>query len=253
MTALSETAQILLATLPDDGRMVTNAVAMQHSQLDYESYTQAKNELRGRGSIEIGRGRGGTIGVKKPMLTAKREQGVSLEKDLYESVETYFEDRWKNDHEPTDDVFTIISANQKGPKKKGLWTVPDVTLLGIAKYEFLPLKVLELTTVEVKTTKNVDPSGVFEAASHHKYAHKAYLAYERLRQVDPNAIDFQRLKDEARRFGVGLVEMVRSTDGDRWEYQELSEAQYQEPDPGVCNAFIEDTLRRYHKEIRLAL
>ena len=88
---------------------------------------------------------------------------------------------------------------------------------------------LELRQEVTDNNQDFDVSGVFETAAHSKYATKSYLcAYLPLgwKNEDP---EFERIKAECERFGIGL--MYFTTPEDYAAYEILVEPKRRNPDP----------------------
>ena len=68
------------------------------------------------------------------------------------------------------------TASQGKRKTGGRWTRPDVSLVSVSDYEFVPGKSLEIVTFELKHYSSFDVVGVFEAAAHSRFATRSYFA-----------------------------------------------------------------------------
>ena len=141
-------------------------------------------------------------------------------------MQDYFDDEWSGAYVEPDKYFSKITGSPKGHKQKsGTWSRPDLSILTISRYEFLPMIDLELTTVEVKRYSDIGTRAIFEAASHSKYAHQSYLAYEWLdNQTSPQPGPLlEAVQREAERFGIGLIRMTQQA-GSKWDCDNLSRA-----------------------------
>ena len=94
-------------------------------------------------------------------------------------------------------------------KARGQWQNPDVTRIAIEYYRNLRKTHVTVTTYEVKQFLCWNVNAVFEAASHHRFSHEAYVVLEW-----PNGVDFSltdptyklnQIVRECQRFGVGLA------------------------------------------------
>lgn len=256
MTELSESAKKILEVLPKDGSMVGNISLRNQLRLDTSEFSKAKQELQQRGIVVTGRGKGGSIGLKEislPPSQPKGTKGVKSESDLYEPIMKHFDEDWKPNYVAPDYYCAAITA--KGSKRKsGLWSRPDVAILTVSSYQFLPTRQIEVTTIEAKRYSDATPQAVFETASHSKFSHQAYLVIEWLEETNMDDIDNENIKrilKEAQRFGIGIIQM-KNNHG-RWDFRDILDPQRREPDPDDCNTFIEQNFKPYHRQILGAL
>jgi hypothetical protein len=257
--SLSKLALAIQRELPDDGSMIGNTSLMRQLKLEPPQFFLAKEELMAAGLAVAGKGRGGSTGlaqVTERTETRPTRKGVQDEADLYEPTKRWFDEHWGPEYRQPNYYKAVVTGTPRGHKRKsGLWSRPDITILTVSCYPFLPTRQVELTTVEIKAADSLDTSAVFEAASHGKVAHFAYLAVEWLGSKDmPNTEDdnVQAVLKEAKRFDVGVMQIEKRGHG-RYELVEVVEPKRREPDPGDCNAFIEQRFRDLHDEIRNAL
>lgn len=257
-TELSELAKRILEVLPKDGSMVGNTSLRNRIGLDAPGFFQAKRELQQRGKVITGKGRGGSLGLVEISGVLSKPtgvKGVKNESDLYEPIKKHFDENWAPNYTSPDYYCAAITGSPKGRKRKsGLWSRPDVAILTVSGYQFLPTKVVEVTTIEAKRYGDATPQAVFETASHNKFAHQAYLVLEWLEETDMDDIDNENVKrilKEAQRFGIGIIQMKNSRG--RWDFRDIQEPQRREPEPDDCDTFIEQNFKPYHRQIRGAL
>lgn len=256
---LSELAQRILAEVPKSGWTVGNIWLIRKLAVTPELYYQARKELEDQKLILRGVGRGGTIRLANPVQEPAppvRPGGVKNESDLYAPLKEYFDKNWGPDYQSPDFYACEITGSPKGHRRaSGTWSRPDLSIVIIAGVEFfVPSKILEVTTVEAKRYEDIGVPAVFEAASHSKFGHQAYLAAEWLEdfQMDESPErDVQDVIKEARRFGIGLLQMKR--DGAAWKVDEILEPVRKNPDPTDCSEFIEQIFEKYHKQLRGAM
>jgi len=259
MAELSESAKKILEALPKDGSMIGNTALRKRLGMDAAGFFQAKRELEERGKVVTGRGRGGSIGLAaefiEPPSQPSRVEGVKNESELYDPIKKYFDENWAPNYIQPNYYCCVKTATPKGRKRKtGLWLRPDISILTVSRYEFLPTKDIEVTTVEAKRYSDATPQAVFETASQSKFAHQAYLVIEWLEETDMDDSEkesIKRILKEAQRFGVGIIQM-KNVSG-RWDFREILEPERQKPDPDDCNTFIEQNFKQYHPQIRAAL
>jgi hypothetical protein len=256
---LSEFATKILDTLPKDGSMVGNAFLRKQLGMDASEFFRAKLELQQKGQVVTGKGRGGSIGLTKisgPSSMPDRGRGVKDEGALYKPIKDYFDDNWGPNYESPDYYCAVITGTPKGHKRRsGLWSRPDVSILTVTSYQFLPTKQIEVTTIEAKKYYDATPQAVFETASQSKFAHQSYLVIEWREETDledSDNVNVMRILNEARRFGIGIIQMKQNDHGG-WDFREILDPQKRIPDPDECNTFIERAFRPHHKQILGAL
>jgi len=205
--------------------------------------------------IVVGRGRGGSLGLAKPRgkPTEESEKGVKKESDLYTPLKNYLDKYWGPDYEKNY-FYSKITATPKGHRRKsGQWSRPDLAIITITSYQYLPNKVLEVTTIEVKRYADMSVEAVFEAASHSKFSHQAYLVVEWItnEDMDPADDEVKRIFTECQTFGIGLIQMKKENGS--WSYRQIIDPKTKIPDPEACNQFIEQNFKEQHSQILGAL
>jgi len=255
----SELAERIRALLPKDGSTVGNLALIRRLGVSPDDYFPARAELESEGAIILGRGRGGTVRRKEATVEGevKAPGGVRDEFDLYGPLKDWFDKFWGPDYQAPDFYVCKITGPPKGHKRKsGKWSRPDLSVVTVATSEFfIPPKTLEVTTVEVKRYSDISVVAVFEAASHGKFGHQSYVAVEWLgpedidKSEDPLA---KALLKEARRFGVGVIQM-RPENGAGWNIDERLEPDRLNPDPRDCSQFVEENFEDYARALRNAM
>lgn len=130
--------------------------------------------------------------------TETSEKGKLSEKDLYPALQQWMKVSWNavKDKESWNDISVIDISAKRGNDK---WQNPD--LLCVKEIECLGETRYEITTVEVKPSKQDWTMYIFEAVSHSLFSNKAYFAF--LKDND------KRLPDEmilyALRLGIGII------------------------------------------------
>ena len=128
---------------------------------------------------------------------------VEKESGLYEPFAKFLEVQ-----ADSDGVQAIICSTHQ-LKARGKWSNPDVTRIAIECYRHLRKIDVTVTTYEVKQFPNWTVAAVYEAASHHRFAHEAYVVLEW-----PNGVEFSltdptyklnQIARECRRHHVGLA------------------------------------------------
>jgi hypothetical protein len=110
-------------------------------------------------------------------------------------------------------------------------------------FPHVPGKFFDLVTFELKSLDGIDVTGVFEALSHRRAATQAYVwLHVPAAAADGDDISavLERINEEARRHGVGLIVGADPADYSSWDVQ-LRAARF-EPDPEFLNEFIAQQL-----------
>jgi hypothetical protein len=210
-------AAMLLAALPEDGSTLGNYKLRGQLNLGDDTYAEAKRELRDAGLIKVGVGYGGSIGratIAKPVKAADAPPApglVKLERELYEPLAKFLRSSL------ADQPYQFAEARVTGPPKgyrrnSGKWSRPDVTVVQVSRYEWLPDIAVEVSTYEIKQAGDArDLEIVYETAAHGRWAHRSSLVVEYLGTGDPVP---DTVLAEVRRFRLGLYTMQRRDDGE---------------------------------------
>ena len=246
---LSEAAQRLLQLIPKDGSFVGNTTLRRKSEL-IDGYWPVRNELEHAGLITLGKGRGGSVALQlsaTPItVPSDREENlVQDESDLYEPLKTLLDEDWGSEAKETEDFFELrVTASAKGRQRdSGQWSRPDLTLVEVNTFEYLPGANLEVTTFEVKKFADAQNiASVYEAAAHSRWAHFAYLVAE----VPEENFEFpERFVSEVQRFRVGLLVMWR--ENGEWKFSVDTEPERLIPEPkeleSLLKTFFNDSKR----------
>ncbi len=182
---LSSAAKKLLELIPPDGVFIGNTTLQRRSKLG-KRYWKVRSELVSGGFVIRGKGRGGSVArlaaeAEAALPTTKTGKGfVRKESELYEPLRRWLADVWGEGVEPGDFFEVIITGTPRKKKRaSGQWSRPDVTLVQVNSYDYLPQPVLDVTTFEVKRFSDAENiRSVYEAAAHSRWAHFSYLVAE---------------------------------------------------------------------------
>lgn len=225
-----------------------------------EFYWRVQGKLVEEGRIVPGRGKGGSVrlttteaepslddaAAEEPVQTASRRR--TLERPLYEPIRATIETTWIKRF-GFDDVRVDETHSQGSKLTGGTFTRPDLTVVGVRTYVFLP-KRLEIITFEVKPRESVGVMGVLEAIAHREAAHRSYVAYAISRNSFDTSAEAERITELAQKFGIGIVLIEDPNKVETWEI--LIDAIRHEPDPARLDRFLGDlpsegTKKQLHK------
>ena len=102
-------------------------------------------------------------------------------------------------------------------------------------YAFIPVKIIDVITFEIKPSYDYGIASVFETASQSVFAHKSFLAIH-LPDGRPDSEEFSRIEKHCDTFGIGLIVFE---DPNTWEtYETIIDPKRKDPDPSEVNLFI---------------
>lgn len=262
-----EYKQRLFDLTPADGNGIGNGAlrdalkaAFPNDEFTQDDYFDLRNSLISDGKLERGRGRGGSVhrvltaapappagagaGAPAVEVVEPAEPTPPAEADLYEPFRRAIEGGYvpDNDLKPW---ICEITAFQGRRNTGGRWTRPDVVLIAIQTFPYVPDKVFEVITFEIKPDLSTALDGVFEAAAHSAFAHRSYLAFPDSKEYDENPL-FDRINDECERFGLGLILFEDINNWDTYDFQ--VSAKRLNPDPQAVNNFVKGQISEKGRE-----
>lgn len=241
-----------------EGR-IGNKSLREHLGWREEKYWRVHQELFELGRIEKGRGNGGSVilvDTINPVAVAdvaaldesvatRSDEAHALpqtdirEYDLYAPILQQLQQNWAT-RRGLDQCHCETTAQQGRRDTGGSWSRPDITAVGLKKYEFLPDMTLELFTFEIKAANDVSIKGVLEALAHREAATRSYVIYH---TADRDFTDFPeaiRIEEIAARHGIGVFAARDVDDFETWD--EVATAIRGSPDPDNLETFIKRTL-----------
>jgi len=258
---------IFLRNLREAGGRLSNAALLQLLDWSEEKYWTIHQELHDAGLIAKGRGKGGTVilvvpessedvaqsaaALSKPNVEAVAEELAKAtdeaaerieirEMDLYAPAVTVLKKHWTQEKQLLHGIFEITA--QMGRKDTGgSWSRPDIVGVGFRKFEYLPDRLLEVYTFELKAEYDISIKGVLEALAHRERATRSYTVYHTGGRAWDDFPEAQRIEQLAARHGVGVIVAADIEDyGDGWE--ERVTASRSGSDPEEIDRFLKLTL-----------
>jgi hypothetical protein len=258
---------IFLNALKAQGNRAGNTTLQRELKWNETKYWQIHQQLFEAGLIEKGRGYGGSVklaeqAVALPATAAADPQGAQLaplsaigttpmavvealvenytsEIQLYPPVKKQLEAHWARRRQ-LDDCHCEITALQGRRDTGGSWSRPDLALIAYRKYEFLPERVFELFSFEVKPATDISIKGVMEALAHREAATRSFVIYHTAGQDFSAFPEAERIEELAARHGVGVYAAKDVNDFNQWA--EIVTALRASPDPEAVDTFIRRTL-----------
>ncbi|MGB1285778.1 MAG: hypothetical protein ACPG7F_04525 [Aggregatilineales bacterium] len=254
---------ILLERVPEDGSSIGNMSLQNILRWDDDLYWTIRNALIGKGILIRGRGRGGSVKrvVEKPKIQDKEDALIEaaenvqklveydVEQNLYEPAHNVILHKWMGNQEYTS-RFSLVqtTANQGSRQTGGQWSRPDIVAVAYVTYPFVPGFYLDVISFEVKTYKNLNLDGLYEALAHLRFVTHAYvLAHIPDEHKAENEDVIGEIVNQGKSFGIGVIV---AEDINRYEtWDTLVEAERQIPDPARLNDFIRYQLNDENKEV----
>jgi len=253
-------SELLLSLVPKDGTSVGNVTLLQdfldrskkklNENFAEEVYWQVRNDLIEKGALERGRGKGGSVRLIADTSATKRVRlrGYRKESDLYDPFHKTIQTDWVQEYDIREFV-SEISAHKGRTDTGGKWTRPDVTLVSVGNFQFIPGKSIEVISFEIKPVDAYGVEGVYETASHSAFANKSYLSLHVPEGQEKT--DFERLEKEAVRFGIGLVTFE---DPAKWDtFETVVEPQHKILSPRDVNDFLSRLKEQVREKLHIHL
>jgi hypothetical protein len=247
---LSDEAAVVLSRIPGDGSTISGQKLRGLVNLDNDTYRRAIEELKARALILAAPGYSGLYSRAEPEAPAVQRPRVVVddgliarESELYEPFREWLVSSWAGQEGVDFADARVTGTGQDWPLRSGRWSRPDVTTVRVTTYDFLPERVVEVATYEIKRNRDAEKREcVYEAAAHGRWAHRASLVLEMPAGdgAPPDLPDL--LMQEARRFGLGLYVIRRR--GHAWDVEEVLEPDLQHPQPEHVNEFLSLYLQR---------
>lgn len=244
-----EYRQLLLSLVPADGESIGNRalreklrgkIESRGGDLSDKDYWAIRRSLIDEAKIEQGRGRGGS--VHRMVQAGKAAPLPRAESKLYEP----FLKALENGYAPENNITRFVSEITAGQGRRptgGKWTRPDITLIAVRTFSFVPGKRLEVVTFEVKPDQDVAFDGVYEAIAHSAFAHLAFLAVHVSGvKKDPD----ERILQECKRFGIGYITF---TDPENYDtFETVINPSFEDPDPYAVDKFISNQISSANRD-----
>jgi hypothetical protein len=159
----------------------------------------------------------------------------ALERPLYEPVTRAIVEGWVETRGY--DNFVHEETHSQGSRATGgTFSRPDVTVVGIRKFLYLPQRDFEVVTFEIKASNQLTVLGVLEALAHREASHRSFAIYQSTAAEFDQGPERDRIETLAEKFGVGVYVAEKPEDFSSWSSR--VEAVRAEPDPQKLNEFI---------------
>lgn len=233
----------LLGLVPSDGKSISNPSLIRQLGWDSAHYYELRDSMVDDGLLVVGRGRGGTVKrvvAHVPEGPAASEPTDELrrveEEDLYEPMRDVLSNDWVRDRRLGQFHVEVI-ARQGRRETGGRWSRPDLVVLAMTRFRFVPGSQFDVITFEVKCFDALDITVVYEALSHRRSATHAnvlvYLPDEEAPHLQDALEDVAR---ECERHGIGLIVAADASDYNAWD-ERVTAVRF-EPDALKLDEFI---------------
>jgi len=235
--------------IPVSGDAIGNQTLRKELGWDEQKYWDVRKKLLDEQRIGLGRGRGGAVyrvleedisEQESPQLVVPSQ--YQDEANLYRPFEVNIRERYIPDL-GLERAVLQLTAGQGRRATGGTWTRPDLTLISVDVFNYVPEKSLTIITFELKKPDAFDVPGVLEATAHTRFSNKSYLVgyLPDGRETDV----YRRVYAECERFGIGLVTFSDPEDYSTYNFE--IEPDRTVPDPSVQNEFIETQINEENK------
>jgi len=255
---LSRCEGALLEALGAQGGRGGNTTLVRVLGWSSEVYWAIRDRLVDQGRLALGKGKGGSVrllerdgfdatvdpisnGASSTAVVPSSPASMSTpgrmrEDELYDPVARVLRESWASDKRYRDLVLEV-TARQGKRETGGKWTRPDITLATMTTLLYVPGKVFDVITFEVKPADALDVTAVYGALAHRRAATRSYVWLHVTDEASrASAENLEALIAEAKRHGIGLITGSDPADYETWD--EHVEAVRCEPDPQKLNDFI---------------
>ena len=251
----------LLSKVDEKGGISGNVSLERELGWDDDTYWSVRNRLVDAGQLQLGKGKGGSVRrvSHQPTTTAlpptppssgtaetpasgvppgQPSHAQMTEDQLYEPMAKVLRERWVKDNRFRESLVEITA--KQGPRQTGgKWSRPDITVVGMTTYVYVPGRHFDVASFEVKPANVIDVTAVYEALAHRRAATRAYCLFHipGTLQEDP-AVEavLEQICDEAKRHGIGVIIAAKPDDYETWD--ERVEASRVDPAPERLNDFL---------------
>jgi len=236
-----------LEHIPKDGSTIGNSVLQRALGWNEERYYAVRDRLLDEGVLARGRGRGGTVrlvqvevraGEPRPRVARPTTPRAPDDREaaLYTPIAHVLDDDWAKDRRFR--WWKVEETAKQGRRETGgRWTRPDLAVISLNKFQYLPGSYLDVWTFEVKTIDGIDVTAVYEALAHGRAATRAYVLVKVPEELsDDQKERLETVEAEAARHKIGVYRIVDPADFSTWE--ETVEASRLATDPESLNEFI---------------
>lgn len=250
--------QMISVLEENDGRMgnisLRELLKDRDSRWTEDLYWQIRSYWIDGGKLITGKGKGGTVALVAEEQEAQAfkegselnadENCYSQELELYQPVSVCLNSTWTQ-VQGYCNYITEVCANKGSANTGGKWTRPDIVVIGVKAFPFIPNKYLDVTTFEVKKAGCWDVTSVYEALAHRRRSTQAYIWLYAPEQFDEEKIT--PVRDAAKQHGIGIMIGSNPSDFSTWEI--LVDAVRVTPDPYNLNEFIAQCVSDERKEL----
>jgi hypothetical protein len=222
----------MLKHIPKQGS-ISNRSLRSKLQWSESTYLRRRDELVASGLIGRGKGQGGSVYKVDPTYAKDNNRESSYYAPLAQAVTN----EWKGlYHDSTVEITAYAGSKNTG----GLWTRPDITLVGFSEGKLIPPYVfMEVNTFEVKRIQDANITAVHEALQHNCFATHSWNIVVIPTNRHKGNTDFtsrlNRMVQESSKHGLGLA-LWNPKGRPRWDYRVVPARK--NPDLDKMDAFL---------------
>lgn len=247
--SIEDDKSLFVEQLQKLGGRAGNKSLVQSLKWELDRYWRTHAILVDEGIIARGKGKGGSVSLvtpetppapdihgQAPTTRLTEEIQTQREQNLYEPAKASLNSGWIKER-GFEDAIVEITAMPGRRRTGGTWTRPDLAVLGVRAYPYLPGRHFEIITFEIKKDDSIDVTGVFEALSHLQFASQSYVVFcTGDKDFEKEFHDTERILSLAKLHGVGVIIATDVSNYEVWE--EVVEPRRNVPDPEQANLFI---------------
>lgn len=251
-------SDLFLNALEECEGRASNASLQARLGWEGDKYWKIHSSLFDAGIIEKGKGYSGTvilvpdspreiagfdildvesdISAQSPVPV---EEIILSEDELYAPAQEQLSRNWAV-RQNLDSIHIENIAKQGRRDTGGSWSRPDLALVALKSFEYIPDRIFEIHTFEIKASYEVTVKGVMEALSHRESATRAFVIYHTAGRDMTDFPEASRIETLAVRHGVGVLAAKNINDFNEWA--EIVPAKRNNPDPDEMETFIKRSL-----------
>jgi hypothetical protein len=251
----------LFETLQKESGRANNGTLQGMLGWESNRYWEARNRLLDKGFVRKAHGGpGGTTFITDQLIpqiveaipadvipASQQLEPYPDEGSLYGPLMEQIEQNWARSE--AYDGFIVANTARLGRRQTGgNWTRPDICLIGIRKFKFIPNPVMDVVTFEVKPKSDVTVKAILEALSHRQASTLAYVIFNISKDEFESNQENERIAELAKNHGVGIILAAKPNDQKTW-VEEVGARRW-EPNPEDLNEFIQEVIpEEKHEEI----
>jgi hypothetical protein len=247
----------MLALLPQDGTPVLNRVMRVMlsralaTDIDQDSYFEARDLLLRQGRIGVQRGQGGQLFLLTTAQPPAEPPESWSEAALMPALKRYLHGPFRKGLDLPAGAACIVEDTSASGPRRGRWARPDFILVSAMTFSLLPGAQVDVHSFELKTESGATDLAVYEALAQTRFTHFGHLVWH-LPEGSRAEARLAEIAQQCEEHGVGLIRMRAPEDRDACEI--LLDPARKTTAPAIVEGFLEKRLSAAQREtLRAAL